>query len=332
LTAGDASFATAPAVRRAAIGFCPQPESVEKISMAVTDIMLPSEPAGALPKVRTITTDDLRDALRKGLDDFWAMPTHILFLGLIYPVIGILIGRAAFGYDVVPLLYPLAAGFALLGPVAAIGLYELSRRREAGMDTSWRHVFDVLYSPSLPGIAAVGLLLMVIFGIWIEVAQSLYVSAFGYGEPASWTAFAHDMLGTRQGLWLILAGNAVGFLFALLALMISAVSFPLLLDRHVGPITAIFTSFRAVAANRVTMALWGLIVAAGLIVGFATFFIGLAIIVPVLGHATWHLYRKVIAPDNSPHALYNPVRKGWRFGADFPANLFSSYPADKTKE
>jgi len=300
--------------------------------MALTDIMLPSETSGALPQVRKIAASDLRDALRKGLDDFWAMPTHIIFLGLIYPIVGVLIWRAAFGYDLIPLLYPLAAGFALLGPIAAIGLYELSRRREAGMDTSWKHGLDILYSPSLPGIAAVGLLLLVLFAVWVAVAQGLYVAAFGYGEPASWSGFLHDMLGTSQGLWLVAAGNAVGFLFALLALMISVVSFPLLLDRHVGPITAILTSFRAVVANPVTMALWGLIVAVGLIVGFATFFLGLAIIVPVLGHATWHLYRKVIAPVNSPHALYNPVRKGWRFGADFPANLFSSYRTDKPKE
>jgi uncharacterized membrane protein len=300
--------------------------------MAVTDIMLPAETAGALPEIRKITPADLKDALAKGLADFWVMPTHIVFLGLIYPIVGILIGRAAFGYDIIPLLYPFAAGFALLGPIAAIGLYELSRRREAGMDTSWKHAFDVIHSPSLPGIIAVGLLLLVIFGLWIAVAQSLYIAAFGYGEPASWTGFARDMLTTGPGLWLIIAGNTIGFLFALLALMVSVVSFPLLLDRNVGPAIAILTSFRSVVANPVTMALWGVIVAAGLMIGFATCFLGLAIIVPVLGHATWHLYRKVIAPDNSPHPLYNPVRKGWRFGADFPANLFASYRADKPKD
>ena len=300
--------------------------------MAVTDIMLPAETAGTAPEIRKITVSDLKDALKAGLDDFWAMPTHVVFLSLIYPVVGILIGRAAFGYDVIPLLYPFAAGFALLGPLAAIGLYELSRRREAGMDTSWKHAFDVLHSPSLPGIAAIGLLLLVIFGGWIGVAQSLYIANFGYGEPVSWTSFARQVLTTPSGFSLILAGNAVGFLFAVLALMISVVSFPLLLDRNVGPVAAVLTSFRAVAANPVAMALWGLIVAMLLVVGFATFFLGLAVIVPVLGHATWHLYRKVIVPDDRPHPLYNPIRKGWRFGADFPASLFSSYPADKSGE
>lgn len=298
--------------------------------MAVTDIMLPAEAAGQIPEIRKITVADLKIALSKGLADFWAMPTHIIFLGLIYPVIGILIGRAAFGYDIIPLLYPFAAGFALLGPLAAIGLYELSRRREAGMDTSWKHAFDVLHSPSLPGIAAVGLLLLIIFAVWIGVAQSLYVAVFGYAEPASWSSFAYQMFNTPAGFSLIVIGNAIGFLFAVLALMISVVSFPLLLDRNVGPAAAVLTSVRAVTSNPVTMALWGLIVAALLVAGFATAFLGLAIIVPVLGHATWHLYRQVVAPSDQPHPLYNPVRKGWHYGAHFPANLFSSYPADKT--
>ena len=298
--------------------------------MAVTDIMLPAETAGEMPKIRKIGIADLKGSLAKGLDDFWAMPTHILFLGLIYPVIGIIIGRAAFGYDVIPLLYPFAAGFALLGPIAAIGLYELSRRREAGMDTSWKHVFDVLHSPSLPGIAAIGLLLLVIFAVWIAVAQSLYVTFFGYAEPASWSSFVTQVLGTPAGLSLIVIGNAVGCLFALLALLISVVSFPLLLDRNAGPVAAVLTSVRAVTSNPVTMAIWGLIVAGLLVIGFATAFLGLAIIVPVLGHATWHLYRRVVVDDGRPHPLYNPVRKGWHYGAHFPANLFSRYPADKS--
>ena len=124
-------------------------EEVE-ITMAESDVILPTERLHELPAVRTITFADLRDALAKGLDDFWAMPTHVIFLSLIYPIVGIALGSATFGYDVVPLLFPLAAGFALIGPFAAIGLYELSRRREQGLDTSWRHAFDIVHSPSLP--------------------------------------------------------------------------------------------------------------------------------------------------------------------------------------
>ncbi len=300
--------------------------------MATVDIMLPAETAGDLPEIRTITVTDLEDALSKGLADFWAMPTHIVFLGLIYPVIGLVLGRAAFGYDVIPLLYPLAAGFALIGPIAAIGLYELSRRREAGLDTSWRHAFDVFYSPSLKPIIAVGLGLLALFLVWIAVAQSLYTSNFGYAEPKSWWAFAQDILSTPQGLGLIVAGNVIGFVFAVIALCVSVVSFPLLLDRHVGPVTAVATSVRAVLANPLIMALWGLMVAVLLAIGFATLMLGLAIIVPVLGHATWHLYRKVVVPDDRPHPFYSRERKGWHYGAQFPASLFSIYPDRTAKD
>jgi uncharacterized membrane protein len=300
--------------------------------MATVDIMLPAEAAGELPEVRKISVHDLKDALAAGLSDFWAMPTHVVFLGLIYPVVGLVIGRAAFGYDVIPLLYPLASGFALIGPIAAIGLYELSRRREAGLDTSWRHAADVFYSPSFKSIVAVGLGLLILFLIWIGVAQALYTASFGYAEPSSWWSFARDVVTTPQGQMLIVAGNIIGFIFAAIALCVSVVSFPLLLDRNVGPAVAVLTSIRAVTTNPVTMALWGLIVAVLLAIGFLTLFLGLAIIVPVLGHATWHLYRKVIAPDNRPHPFYDRVRKGWHYGAQFPASLFTVYPDKKAND
>ena len=121
---------------------------------ATHDVILPVETGADRPVVREITTDDLTDVLRKGIDDFLAMPTHVAFVGLFYAVIGLLLGRAALGYEFIPLIYPLIAGFALLGPVAAIGLYELSRRREMGRDTSLRHMFDFVHSPSLGAIAA----------------------------------------------------------------------------------------------------------------------------------------------------------------------------------
>src|SRR5262249_10417575 len=144
--------------------------------MAQGDIILPTERLHELPAGRTITLVRLRHPLAKGVDDFRAMPTHVIFLSLIYPFVGIALGSATFGYDVVPLLFPLAAGFALIGPFAAIGLYELSRRREQGLDTSWRHAFDIIHSPSIWSIAAVGLLLLAIFAVWLAVANAIYVA------------------------------------------------------------------------------------------------------------------------------------------------------------
>jgi uncharacterized membrane protein len=289
--------------------------------MAHADIILPVEPTRELPAVRSIGLKDLRDVLAKGLDDFRVMPTHVVFLSLIYPVVGIILGSATFGYDVVPLLYPAAAGFALVGPFAAIGLYELSRRREAGLDTSWKHAFDVIHSPSIWAIAALGFFLLVIFAVWLAVADAIYAASFGQ-DPTTAGAFVRRVFTTPEGQKLIVVGNAVGALFAVLAFSLSVVSFPLLLDRNVGVAVAMFTSVKAVLKNPVAMALWGIFVAGALVIGSIPFFIGLAVVMPVLGHSTWHLYRKVVEPDSSPRPEYHPKAKGRRSAADFPVALF----------
>jgi uncharacterized membrane protein len=291
--------------------------------MSHSDVILPAEPAAALPAVRSISFGDLLDALAGGVDDFRAMPTHVIFLSLIYPIAGLAIARWTFGYDIVPLLYPLIAGFALIGPFAAVGLYELSRRRELGLDTSWRHAFDIVHSPSLWSILALGLLLLAIFGIWLAVAHGLYVAHFGVDErPITLAEFARRIFDTPQGRGLIVTGNAVGFLFALASFALSAVSFPLLLDRNVGMAAAIVTSLRAILKNPITMALWGLIVAAGLALGSLPFLLGLAVVMPILGHASWHLYRKVVAPDGGQRPQFHPGSKPPRYAADFPSSLF----------
>ncbi|HSR81044.1 MAG TPA: DUF2189 domain-containing protein [Hyphomicrobiaceae bacterium] len=307
----------------------PRQEEVE-ITMAPSDVILPTERPHELPVVRTITFADLRDALAKGLDDFWAMPTHVIFLSLIYPIIGIALASATFDYDVVPLLFPLAAGFALIGPFAAIGLYELSRRRELGLDTSWRHAFDIIHSPSIWSIAALGLLLLAIFAVWLAVANAIYVANFGTEAPTTPATFARNVLTTPAGQRLIIIGNAVGFLFAVVAFTLSVVSFPLLLDRHTGAAVAIITSIRAVLANPLPMAAWALFVAGALVIGSLPFLIGLALVMPVLGHSTWHLYRKVVEPDTSPRPEFHPRPKGRRYGADLPVSLFvPSKPEDR---
>jgi uncharacterized membrane protein len=297
--------------------------------MAQTDIILPTEPPPEPPKVRSIGAMDLWHALHKGLEDFSAIPTHTIFLCLIYPIVGIALGWATFGLNVIPLLFPLAAGFALVGPFAAIGLYELSRRRELGLDTSWKHAFDIRYSPSLPAIVALGLLLLVIFGTWLVAAQAIYVANFQEQEPLALADFAKMLFGTPQGRNLIVVGNAVGLLFAVLAFSLSVISFPLLLDRNVGTAVAIATSVKAIYRNPLAMIAWGLIVAAGLVVGSLPLFIGLAVVMPVLGHATWHLYRRVVEPDLSSRPEYQPQPRGRRYGADFPVSLFvPSAPED----
>src|SRR5208282_4175300 len=147
------------------------------------------------------------------------------------------------------------------------------------------------------GIVVLDMLHMAIFLFWLAVAEALYVANSGYAAPATLRQFAEEVFTTRPGWNLIVVGTGIGFLFAALVLTISAVSFPLLLDRDVGAAVALLTSIRVVIANPLTMALWGLIVAALLVIGSLPFFLGLTVVMPVLGHATWHLYREVIAID-----------------------------------
>jgi uncharacterized membrane protein len=246
------------------------------------------------PTVRRITLEDLGEALARGLEDFGAYRTDVIFLCLIYPVVGLVLIRLAFGYDMLPLLFPLASGFTLIGPVAAVGLYEMSRRREQGQAITWADAFGVVRSPAFGAIAVLGLMLLVIFAAWLGVAWGIYAATLGPAPPASIGAFARDVLTTAAGWEMIVIGIGVGFLFAVLVLSISVVSFPLLLDRDVALGTAIRTSVQAVGENPLPMAVWGLIVAGGLVLGSIPVFLGLIVVMPVLGHATWHLYRRAI--------------------------------------
>jgi len=246
------------------------------------------------PAIRKIELADLADVLASGLRDFGAYRTDVIFLCIIYPLAGLVLASVAFGYDLLPMLFPLASGFALIGPVAAVGLYEMSRRREQGVEITWADAFGVVSAPAFGAILVLGLILLAIFLVWLAAAWAIWSMTLGPVPPASLGAFMHQVLTTSAGWAMILVGVGVGFLFALLVLAISVVSFPLLLDRNVGLRTAVATSVRAVLTNPGPMAAWGLIVAGGLVLGSIPVLLGLIIVMPVLGHATWHLYRKVV--------------------------------------
>jgi uncharacterized membrane protein len=261
--------------------------------MATAKQAVLSDVSAATPRVRRIGISDLRDALAKGLDDFRAMPTHSLFLIVIYPIVGLILLRFTFGYAMLPVIFPLVAGFALIGPLAALGLYELSRRRELGLGPSW-DALKAFHLSRVGAIALLGAVLMVIFIAWLIAAMMIYWDIFRDWAPLSFKDFIHNIFETPSGQKLILVGCGVGFVFALVAFAISVVSFPLLVDRNISVGSAVLTSVKAVARNPLTMALWGLIVAAALVLGSLPILVGLAVVLPVLGHATWHLYRKVV--------------------------------------
>jgi uncharacterized membrane protein len=264
--------------------------------MSTFHVMAGGERAELEPQIRRIDLSDVRGAIVDGWRDFLAMRSDVLLVALIYPLIGVALAVWSSGADALPLLYPLAVGFALLGPLAAIGLYEISRRREAGEAVSARNAFDVLKSPSMPSILALAFGLALVFLAWLASAQALYQALFGAEPPTSLSHMLREILSTRTGWRLIVLGNAVGLAFAAVTFCATAISLPLLLDRDVGLAVAVRASFEAVKRNPVEMAVWAAVIAAGLAIGFLTCFVGLAIVMPVLGHATWRMYRALVGP------------------------------------
>lgn len=246
------------------------------------------------PTIRKIGLADIGDALRDGIEDFAAYRTDVIFLCIVYPIVGLVLARAVFGQGLLPMLFPIASGFALVGPFAALGLYEMSRRRELGQPAGWADALAVLREPSIGTVAFLGFVLIALYFLWLITAQAVYVVTLGPAPPASLGSFGHDLFATKAGWALIVIGTGIGFLFALAVLVIGSVSFPMLLDRDAGLDTAVRTSIRAAVTNPGPIALWGLIVAGGLVLGSIPLFVGLIVVMPVLGHATWHLYRKLV--------------------------------------
>ena len=275
--------------------------AAEKLAWGVRDfsrflIPHPERHAGqAAPVVQKIGIADLRDALKKGVEDMGALRDDVLFIGLIYPIAGVVLAAVAFNANLLMMLFPLASGFAILGPVAATGLYEMSRRREQGEDVSWMDAMRVFGSSAIGSILGIGVVLMAIFGVWMAVAYQIGVTTLGADTPPTLRVFLETVFRSDASPMLIVGGVAVGFFFAALAFAISVVSVPLLLDRDVGLFTAIKTSLKAVQANFGTMAVWAAIIAGALVLGSIPALVGLIVVVPVLGHASWHLYRKVVA-------------------------------------
>ncbi|KPF66002.1 cytochrome C oxidase subunit I [Bosea sp. AAP35] len=247
-----------------------------------------------LPRINSITVEDLRAALARGWDDFKAQPSHLVFVALIYPVIGVLLTQVTVSFNIFPLLFPLLGGFALLGPFAAILLYEISRRRERGLDSSWEHAFALLRSPAIGQIALLGAMLTGLFVAWLLSAWLIYRGLLGLPADIPTADFLRAVFTTSQGWLMIVLGNAVGLVFAVAAFSISVVAFPLIIDRRVDVATAIRTSIAAVQHNPRVMMIWGLLVSGLLVLGCLPLLVGLVVVMPVLGHASWHLYRKVV--------------------------------------
>ena len=251
--------------------------------------------------VRKISTDDLRGSLREGWDDFLAMRGDLIFIGLLYPLIGIAAAVLTTNMPLIPFLFPIVAGVGLLGPVAAVGFYELARRREHDLTSNWSHFLDVRKRPAADDLAVVAGLLLAIFVLWLLAAGLLYVALFGWGTPTSVTGFFGAILATPRGWALIVAGLGVGCVFGWVVLALSVVSLPMLVDSDVSASAALSASWRAAHANKPEMIRWGLTVIGLLVLGSIPLFLGLAVVLPWLGYATWHLYGRLIDRSAIPN-------------------------------
>lgn len=255
---------------------------------------LGSDRATDLPEVNRITLDDVRTALRLGAHDAARFRSDVAALLLIYPALGLALAFLAFQQSLVHLIFPLAAGFALIGPVAAILYYELSRQSELGQEVTWPAALGHLRRTTIAPVIVLGLYLFAIFLAWMGAAFGIYLATVGPIQPDSPLAFLQAVLTTPAGWAMIVIGCGVGAVFAALVLVTAAFSFPMLIDRAPGLPVAVATSLRVARKNPFTLAAWGLTVAILLALGSLPFFLGLVLVLPWLGHATWHLYRRAV--------------------------------------
>lgn len=250
--------------------------------------------------VRTVTDEDLRISLRQGWEDFGDLRGDIFFAGVIYTLIGLAAVVMTTSAPLIPFFFPVVAGVALLGPIAAVGFYELARQRENGRDVHWYNFLDVRKLPSLDDMGIVAGLLLLIFLGWLLAAGMLYALIFGWATPTSVGGFLSAIFTTPRGWTLIVAGAVAGAFFGWFVLALSVVSLPMLIDCDITAAQAVSASWRATHANKGEMVRWGLLVTALLVLGSIPAFVGLAFVLPWLGYSTWHLYTRLIDRDAIP--------------------------------
>lgn len=252
------------------------------------------------PEINRLAMADIRQALRRGVQDFTHFRTDVMMMVAIYPLIGLMLGFVAFQQSLFALIFPIAAGFALIGPLAATGLYAMSRAREQGADAGWGHAFGVIRSATFAPVMVLGLYLIALYAVWLYVAAAIYAATVGTLAPQNIAEFATLVVSTAEGWTMIWVGNAVGAVFAFVALVTGFIAFPMLVDRPVGVPVAVVTSVKVAMQNKRVTLVWGMVVALMLLLASVPLFLGMIVALPILGHGTWHLYRRAVSYPKTP--------------------------------
>lgn len=254
--------------------------------------------APRLPQISPIVASDIVAALKAGVADFTHAPLYGLFFGAIYATGGLIILAALTVLNKTWLIIPIAIGFPLIGPFVAVGLYEVSRRRAAGLPLNWREILLVIFSQRERQLGWMSFVILFIFWIWMYQIRLLLAIFLGFKSFSSFNSFLEVVTTTSEGFGFLAVGTLVGAFLALFLFSSTVIAMPLLLDRNVDMVSAMITSFKAVFASPVVMLGWGLVVAALVILAMLPMFLGLIVVLPVLGHATWHLYARAVRdPD-----------------------------------
>ena len=244
-------------------------------------------------EIRKIEISDVMDCIAKGVRDFGRAPLYGLFFGAIYAIGGLAIVWVAFAMDYPYLAYPFTVGFALFAPFGAAGTYEISRRLESGEPLSWPVVLGAVWGRVGKELGWLGLVSLFTLIIWLDLAVFVFLMFYGANVPSLNELFSNTLT-TPYGILFLLVGNGLGAIIALIVFSITAISPPLVVDRDVDFVTAMTTSVRAVMVNPRPMLAWAIVIGADLAIAFVTLFIALLVIFPVLGHTTWHLYRRLV--------------------------------------
>lgn len=245
-------------------------------------------------RISRLSMQDVIEALQAGWRDFRRYPLYGLFFGGIYALGGLFIVAMLAFYHLPWMIIPVAIGFPLVGPFVAVGLYEISRRHESGLPITWRGVLAEVFRQRERQLSWMAFVVLFIFWIWIYQVRLLLALFLGFKIPATLAAFATVVTTTPQGMLFLLVGTIVGAALATILFSVTVISMPLLLDHDIDFVTAMITSLRAVYQNALPMLAFGVVVAALALGSLVPAFLGLLVVLPFLGHATWHLYRRAI--------------------------------------